>query len=176
MSADPSTEPQPPGDPGDLGETTGFNTSGPGGAGHPPPDDGLVAAVLEELAVLAVRRISTPREISLTAAATLSHLRRHGATRLTALASEQGVSQPSMTQLVKRLEREGLLRRSADPQDGRAVQVTITDAGLNLLDERRRRRTERLAELIEELPAGERRELAAAAETLLPLLRRFTRP
>jgi DNA-binding MarR family transcriptional regulator len=130
--------------------------------------------VLEELALLAVREASRPRDMSMTSAATLSYLDSHGPARLTTLAAEQGVAQPSMTQLVRRLEREGLVRRSADPHDGRAVQVAITGTGRDVLAARRRRRTERLTHLVGELPADDRRELAAAAEAFLPLLRRFT--
>lgn len=137
------------------------------------PEAGRIALALEELAVLATRRLGAPREISLTAATTLSYLDRHGMTRLTVLAAEQGVSQPSMTQLVHRLERDGLVRRAADPQDGRVVAVAVTDAGRALLAERRRRRAGLLAEMIADLPPGDRRALAGAADTLLPLLRRL---
>ncbi|MEV7804407.1 MarR family winged helix-turn-helix transcriptional regulator [Microbispora sp. NPDC088329] len=135
-------------------------------------DSHAVSAVLDDLAVLAVRRLST-REISLTAATTLSYLDRNGPARLSALAAEQGVTQPSMTQLVQRLEREGLVSRGVDAQDGRAVLVGVTDAGRALLAERRRRRRERLDEMLGTLPPGELRELTRVAGEFLPLLRRL---
>ncbi|WP_169986813.1 MULTISPECIES: MarR family winged helix-turn-helix transcriptional regulator [unclassified Microbispora] len=131
-----------------------------------------IAAILDDLAVLAVRRLST-REISLTAATTLSYLDRNGPARLSVLAAEQGVTQPSMTQLVQRLEREGLVSRGVDAQDGRAVLVGVTDAGRALLAERRRRRRERLDEMLGTLSPGELRELTRAAGEFLPLLRRL---
>lgn len=138
----------------------------------PPEDPHPVAAILDDLAVLAVRRLST-RDISLTAATTLSSLDRNGPARLSALAAEQGVTQPSMTQLVQRLEREGLVRRGVDDLDGRAVLVSVTDAGRALLAERRDRRRERLAELLGTLSPGELRELTRLAGEFLPLLRRL---
>ncbi|MEV7070277.1 MarR family transcriptional regulator [Streptomyces sp. NPDC093990] len=40
-----------------------------------------------------------------------------------------------MTGRLDRLERAGLLRRSPDPHDRRGLQVTLTDKGLNVIDE-----------------------------------------
>ncbi|MFI6279574.1 MarR family winged helix-turn-helix transcriptional regulator [Streptomyces sp. NPDC050988] len=40
-----------------------------------------------------------------------------------------------MTGRLDKLERAGLLRRSPDPHDRRALQVTLTDKGLGLVDE-----------------------------------------
>ncbi|MGX1914666.1 MarR family winged helix-turn-helix transcriptional regulator [Streptomyces phaeochromogenes] len=40
-----------------------------------------------------------------------------------------------MTGRLDKLERAGLLRRSPDPHDRRALQVTLTDKGLTLVDE-----------------------------------------
>lgn len=132
--------------------------------------DGEVAAFLEEMAMLVVRHL-TPREMSFTSAATLSRLARLGPLRLTALASGEGVSQPSMTQLVQRLERQGLVRRTADPADGRVVLVAVTDAGRRVLAERRQARGERLVGLLAQLPSEDREALRAAAHTAQPALR-----
>jgi DNA-binding MarR family transcriptional regulator len=41
----------------------------------------------------------------------------------------------TMTNRLKRLEREGLIERSADPQDGRGLLVRLTRKGLRLADE-----------------------------------------
>ncbi|MFF4251719.1 MarR family winged helix-turn-helix transcriptional regulator [Streptomyces sp. NPDC001663] len=40
-----------------------------------------------------------------------------------------------MTGRLDKLERAGLLRRSPDPHDRRALQVTLTEEGLNIIDE-----------------------------------------
>src|SRR5690348_9275886 len=125
------------------------------------PNGDQTAAFLEQLAVLAVRHL-TPRDISFTTASTLGRLARGGPARLTALATDEGVSQPSMTQLVQRLERQGLVRRTSDPADRRVVLVAVTDAGRELLADRRQARTERLAALLAALPDEDRQALAAA--------------
>ena len=127
-------------------------------AAHPQAAD--VAAGLERLVAL-IRWLSPPG-LSLTTAATLATLARTGPGRLTALAAAEGVTQPAMTQLVGRLEQAGLAMRSADPDDGRAVQVQITDAGRELIAQRRAARAERLSALLGQLSQSDQDALAAA--------------
>lgn len=124
------------------------------------PQAAEVAAGLERLLVL-IRRLSPPG-LSLTAGATLSTLERSGPCRLTALAAHEGVTQPAMTQLVGRLEDQGLAERCTDPADGRAVNVQITQAGLDLLARRRAYRSERLSGLLAGLSPAEQAALTAA--------------
>ncbi|MEE4592645.1 MarR family transcriptional regulator [Streptomyces sp. DSM 41524] len=131
-----------------------------------------VAEALEQLAFLAVRHL-TNRDISFTAASTLGRLSREGPSRLTALAADEGVTQPSMTQLIQRLERQDLVTRVDDPHDGRVVLVAITDAGRELLAERRRGRTNRLAELLATLPPEDEQALATAVRAATPAFQRL---
>jgi DNA-binding MarR family transcriptional regulator len=44
------------------------------------------------------------------------------------------VTQSAMTQIVTRLERDGLVERRPDPTDGRAVLVSVTPAGTSVID------------------------------------------
>jgi DNA-binding MarR family transcriptional regulator len=95
--------------------------------------------------VTALRRLTLTRTgLSLTALGTLASLRRQGPTRLTDLAAGEGVAQPSMTTLVARLAAQGLVARQGDPTDRRAVLISLTDEGGQLLDRRRADRAERL--------------------------------
>jgi DNA-binding MarR family transcriptional regulator len=126
-----------------------------------------VAAGLERLVAL-IRWLSPPG-LSLTSAATLATLERTGPTRLTALAASEGVSQPAMTQLVARLEEGGLVSRSADPADGRAVQVQLTYAGRDLVGRRRAIRANRLSGLLSRLSAADQEALAAALPAIAAL-------
>jgi DNA-binding MarR family transcriptional regulator len=84
-----------------------------------------LVTVLEEVTRL-VRRLATTGDLSLTAAMVLARLDREGPVRLTDLAVSEGLSQPGMTQLVTRLERDGLVRRQASADDRRGVLVTVT--------------------------------------------------
>jgi DNA-binding MarR family transcriptional regulator len=97
-----------------------------------------VAAALEQASILTTRHITDQAALSLTAALTLSRLNKQGPIRLTTLAAAEGISQPSMTQLIQRLERQGLATRINDPEDGRVALVSITNAGRALLNARQR--------------------------------------
>jgi DNA-binding MarR family transcriptional regulator len=120
-----------------------------------------VAARIERLLGL-FRSLSPPSGLSLTAAATLATLERSGPSRLTSLAVKEGVTQPAMTQLIARLQESGLVSRTADPADGRVVQVRLTDEGRATLARRRAVRAERLAEVLARLSPEEQAALGAA--------------
>jgi DNA-binding MarR family transcriptional regulator len=68
------------------------------------------------------------REISRTEMGVLSIL-VEGPRRITELAECEGVAQPTMTVLVKRLHERGWIERDGAPHDGRVVMVSITKAG-----------------------------------------------
>ncbi|MCU7729762.1 MarR family transcriptional regulator [Actinoplanes sp. KI2] len=128
-------------------------------------EDAAIAAGFERFYEL-LRRLTPRSELSLTAASTLRRLERTGPSRLCELHAPEGVSQPAMTQLITRLEREGLARRGSDPEDGRAVVVSITDAGREAVARRREGRTRALAAMLEQLPAQEHAALVAALPAL----------
>jgi DNA-binding MarR family transcriptional regulator len=126
-----------------------------------------VAAALERLFGL-IRWLS-PAGLSLTSAGTLATLDRSGPCRLTALAAREGVSQPAMTQLIARMAEQGLVARAADPDDGRAVHVQITDAGRELIASRRAARAGRLQDLLATLSTDDREALTAALPAITAL-------
>jgi len=126
---------------------------------------------LLELVALIIKGGSGRRDLSLTAVATLSSLDRQGPQRITTLATAEGVSQPSMTQLIQRLEQRGLVARGSDPADGRVALVTVTDQGRAALVARRQRNAERIAGLLADLPEPDVRALADALAAVLPTMR-----
>jgi DNA-binding MarR family transcriptional regulator len=143
-----------------------------------------IASGLERLIGL-VRSLTPPDGISLTSAATLATLERSGPRRLTVLAVQEGVTQPAMTQLIGRLQDAGLVRREADPADGRVVQVSLTDQGRDLLARRRAVRAERLATILDQISPEHRAALGAAlpaidalasAQRNVPLAVRYEQP
>jgi DNA-binding MarR family transcriptional regulator len=67
-----------------------------------------------------------------------------------------------MTQLIARLQDSGLVGRDADPDDGRVVQVRLSEAGRELLTRRRAVRAERLAVILARISPEDRAALAAA--------------
>jgi DNA-binding MarR family transcriptional regulator len=134
-----------------------------GAAGSAESRD-VIGEALYGLVSLAVR--NGPREISLTAASTLSTLDRTGPRRLTDLAVIEGVSQPSMSVLVTGLERAGLAERRNDPADKRIVLVALTASGADYIRARRRAGAGTFADLIDKLPDDEGAALAAAVPAL----------
>lgn len=126
-------------------------------------------ACLERLIAL-LRLLSPADEMSLTTASTLARLDLSGPSRLSDLAAREGVTQPAMTQLVSRLERQGLAERRGHPDDRRVVMVHLTASGRSTLAQRRAHRADRLAGLLDTLPPEDERAIAAA----LPALGRLT--
>ena len=100
---------------------------------HPGNSREDIAEALEQASILTTRHISDQAPLSLTAALALGRLNEEGPIRLTTLAEAAGISQPSMTQLIDRLERQGLATRINNHEDGRAALVNITNAGRALL-------------------------------------------
>jgi DNA-binding MarR family transcriptional regulator len=146
------------------------------GTSHPDEDLSEMASTLIEVSAMLVRQLPNRQQVSLTTVSTLGRLDREGPHRLTVLAAAEGVAQPSMTQLVHKLEAGGLVERRPDPQDRRGCLIEVTDAGRRLLTERRRERRDWLAERLGALSERERGELDTAMRTALPIVRRAVRP
>jgi DNA-binding MarR family transcriptional regulator len=128
--------------------------------------DVLKLAVSLERVVTMIRRLPPNEGMSLTAISVLRSLEVSGPTRLTELAAGQGVTQPAMTQLVTRMERDGYLERRSTELDGRVVMVAITELGVGLMIRRRERRTEKLTALLATVPAADRDAILAATPAL----------
>lgn len=132
-----------------------------------------VSELFETVTILMMRHIPAPDGLSLTATSTLGSLQRRGPQRITALAVAQGVTQPSMTQLLRRLEDAGLVVRLADATDGRVVLAQITAAGSQALRDRRATRLGHLDKVLETLSDEERATLERAAEQALPVAQKL---
>jgi DNA-binding MarR family transcriptional regulator len=70
-----------------------------------------------------------PGNLTLAQLSILMALQECGPMRMTALASHQRVRTPTVTVAIRRLEKLGLVERSHDPTDLRAVVVGITPHG-----------------------------------------------
>jgi DNA-binding MarR family transcriptional regulator len=90
-----------------------------------------------------------------------------------ALAEATYVTSGGMTNLVKRLESNGLVARRPDPGDGRGTLVRITDAGRALIDSVVTDVSEAERTLVRGLPEAGRQRLA---DSLSDLLQAIDRP
>ncbi|MFF4571760.1 MarR family winged helix-turn-helix transcriptional regulator [Streptomyces sp. NPDC001410] len=114
-------------------------------------------------------RLASVQKLSFTTLSVLDTLAFRGPTRLTDLVRTEQLSQPGITQLVTRLERDGLVERRPDPTDGRAVLVHITEEGRKIGQARHKDRARHLRPLIGELTPEEQHTIAAALPVLAHL-------
>jgi DNA-binding MarR family transcriptional regulator len=109
-----------------------------------------------------------PGDLTLAQLSILMTLQERGPMRMTSLASYQRVRTPTVTVAIRRLEKLGLVDRSHDPTDLRAVVVGITPRGhANLRDALATRHTQ-LAAMLTTLSPEDR---ASLNEALSPLER-----
>ena len=117
-------------------------------------------------------RSGAHHEVSRTEAGVLSTL-REGPHRITDLATTEALAQPTITQLVDKLEGRKLVTRRRSGDDGRVVLVEITAAGRDKLDEVRSEIRANMRATLAELPDAELTELAHAADTLGGLIEKL---
>ncbi|MFD1214320.1 MarR family winged helix-turn-helix transcriptional regulator [Arthrobacter sp. GCM10027362] len=117
-----------------------------------------------------VRRRSPGWDITAAQSSVLTTLLDRGPLRMGELASIEGVRMPTATSVVARLVKLGLVERTADPQDRRAVRVGITARGSAQIGELVAERNARFAELLAKLSDQERRLLEAAVPAMAHLV------
>ncbi|MBJ7463354.1 MAG: MarR family transcriptional regulator [Mycolicibacterium sp.] len=136
----------------------------------PPGSVDAVSAMIVSSADLLWRHLAERDDLGASATLVLNRLDREGPMRVTALAEAEGASQSGMTQLVQRMERQGLLERKADPDDGRACLVMIGKAGRRRWNERADVRKQRIAGLLDGLAEDDQQALWLAAQVASRLL------
>jgi len=124
-----------------------------------------LTTIIEELTTIFIRLPSVER-LSFTTLSVLHTLSRKGPLRLTELTATEQMTQPAITQMVTRLEQDGLVERLADPRDGRAVLVQLTPRGAQIVEVRRAARVKQLSSLLDRLSQEEREAIAAALPAL----------
>ncbi|MDV9176644.1 MarR family transcriptional regulator [Streptomyces sp. W16] len=135
--------------------------------------DAVASALLASIGVLLrrVRQVPVEGGLTMPERTALAQLDRTGPTTSSALARDAQITAQAMGATLGALRTQGLVERRPDPDDGRRVVLTVTDAGRQALRNKRNAR----AELIGRALTGgaftptELEQLAAAA----PLLERL---
>jgi DNA-binding MarR family transcriptional regulator len=144
--------------------------SQPGQQGAAAGPDGLVDALAQAafttMAVLT--KAAADHDLSLTQLRVLAILRDRRL-RMTALADYLGLEKSTMSGLVERAERRGLVERAPSPADGRAVDVFLSPAGAELAQRLHARIVRSLSPMTGQLAPAEQRRLQALLERLLGL-------
>jgi DNA-binding MarR family transcriptional regulator len=137
------------------------------------PDAHEVAAAIRVSTGLLLRRLrqtQVPGELTLPESAALTRLDRGGPATASALARQEQISPQSMGATLGTLEAKRLIERRPDPADGRCAVLSVTEAGQQLLRDKRNARTEQLARA---LSAGFTPEELHALAAAAPLLERL---
>jgi DNA-binding MarR family transcriptional regulator len=114
-------------------------------------------------------RLPSVRRFTFSALSVLHTLSRKGPLRLTDLTATEQVKQPALTSLIAKLERDGLVARRPDPRDGRAVLLSLTPEGSQVVQSRHADRVAKLSRLVDQLNDQERAVLADSAHVLAHL-------
>lgn len=125
-------------------------------------------AVVARLNRLATQRTRLP--LPYAQARLLSTIEDQGEARISDLALLDHCSQPTMTTQVRRLEEAGLVSRTADPGDARAVLIRITDKGKKTLNQARVDRAAAINPRLERLSDKDRQTLVEAVEVIRKIL------
>jgi DNA-binding MarR family transcriptional regulator len=133
-------------------------------------DASEVAGALRVSIGLLVRRLRQAKsegDLTLPESSALAHLDRGGPTTSAALAKVEQISPQSMGTTLGGLERRGLIERRPDPEDGRRIVMSLTDAGLQMLRNRRDAGTEHLAKALStEFSGSELKQLMVGAQLI----------
>ena len=117
-----------------------------------------------------LRQVGVPGELTVPETSALARLDRNGPATSSELARVEQISPQSMGATLSALEARGLVTRDPDARDGRRIVLSVTDAGRQLLRDKRDARTEHLARA---LAAGFTREELSQLMTAAPLLERL---
>lgn len=124
--------------------------------------------VVSRLNRLATQRTRLP--LPWAQARLLSTIEDRGEARISDLACLDHCSQPTMTTQVRRLEDAGLVTRTVDPADARAVLIRITEDGVRVLSQARADRAAVIDPLLAHLDLEQRQTLAAAVDVIRDVL------
>jgi|ERR1700693_4268154 DNA-binding MarR family transcriptional regulator len=118
------------------------------------------------LLVRRVRAAAGSHELSLTEAAVMGRLARHGPATTADLARAEGMKPQSMGTTVAALEEMGMLERTPHPTDGRQVNIGLTAKGAAVRKIAKDAKRTWLAQAIAQLDEPERETLFKAGEII----------
>lgn len=125
-------------------------------------------AVVARINRLANQRVRMP--VPCAQARLLSTIEDKGEARISDLAALDHCSQPTMTTQVRRLEDAGMVTRTADPGDARAVRIRITSDGVAALRQARLDRGAAVDPYLERLSDDDREVLTKAVDVMRRLI------
>lgn len=143
-------------------------TSHPAGPPAVAEQDGLVNALVQAsfVTMALLNKIGTGHDLSLTQLRVLAILRDRRL-KMTELADYLGLDKSTMTGLVGRAEKRGLLERVRNPADGRAVDVRISPEGAELAGRLHASVARSLSPMTSKLTRADQRRLRTLLQNML---------
>jgi len=140
--------------------------------GHDPDVEQVAAALRLSISLLLrhLRQVKAEGELTLPESSALARLDSAGSTTAAALARLEQISPQSMGATLGALQARGMIERAPDPEDGRRVFLSVTEAGREALRDRRNAAVEQLAQA---LAAGFSRAELNQLSAVAPLLERL---
>jgi len=135
----------------------------------PEPDDpNLIDALVQSsfVVVAALSTLAATHDLSLTQLRVLAILRDRRL-RMAGLAGYLGLERSTLSGLVDRAEKRGLLKRAPSAQDGRAIEVFLAPEGQELAERIAVEAGAALAPLTASITPGERAHLTRLLEGML---------
>ncbi len=102
----------------------------------------------------------------------LKSLERRGPHHLTGIAAALGVKKNTLSELLDRMVRDGLVARELAADDRRVVRLKITPAGKSAIRGFEKSLMDNIGEYLKGLDAEDRRDMVAAMESLTRILER----
>lgn len=126
--------------------------------------DALVQTSFATMAVL--NRVAAEHDLSLTQLRVLGILSDRRI-KMSELADFLGLDKSTVSGLVDRAEKRGLVQRAANPVDGRAVDVFLSEAGIRLAERGRAEVARAMSPVTGALTPAQARRLTALLEQIL---------
>lgn len=135
-------------------------------------EDQIVAAIRQIIRAvdLQSRRLAEAHGLTGPQLATLKELEREGPLSPSLLARKVHLSQATVTGIVQRLERRGLVTRAPSPSDRRSIVLEITSAGHDLLVHSPSLLQERFRDGLSQLEQWERLQILATLQRVASLM------
>jgi DNA-binding MarR family transcriptional regulator len=105
--------------------------------------------------------------LSMSQLGALFHIHHKGSRGVTDVGEHLGVTSAAASQMLERLVQQELILRSEDPSDRRVKQITLTDKGLQVLQESIRARQRWLHDLAAILTDSEKETIRAALDIMI---------
>ncbi|MCT2338708.1 MarR family winged helix-turn-helix transcriptional regulator [Corynebacterium sp. p3-SID1056] len=109
---------------------------------------------------------ATPVQLSYVSLRAMAAINREPGLRVGELARLEGITQPSMSQAIKKLVDDNLITRHPSPEDARATDLMITDKGRDILQKYRADSAAQIVPVLDTLDDDDIAVLKRASELL----------